>query len=162
MNKEEWKQLKESSNYLVSNTGKIKSLNYKRLGIEKELKQTINDRGYPCVFISKNGKYKKILIHQAVAKAFIPNPENKPQVNHIDGDKTNNNVNNLEWCTASENIKQAYKNGLRGKQVGNTYKKRCELAIEYIEKHTENIDRGKYYEDYVETYYLLKIIGGKE
>ena len=136
MNKEIWKTLSESDNYLISNTGKIKSLNYKRTGIEKELKQNINSRGYPYVFISKNSKYKNILIHQAVAKAFIPNPNNLPQVNHIDGNKTNNKVENLEWCNNRENIKHAYKNGLRGKQVGNTYKKRCELAIEYIEEHT--------------------------
>lgn len=59
--------------------------------------------GYLQVALQKHKKRKDEKIHRLVAEAFIPNPENKPQVNHIDGDKTNNNVNNLEWTTTSEN-----------------------------------------------------------
>ena len=76
------------------------------------LKQKVNKRGYAYVTISINGKLKDISIHRAVAETFIPNPENKPQVNHIDGDKLNNNVNNLEWCSAKDNMKHAVENKL--------------------------------------------------
>jgi len=69
--------------------------------------------GYYYVCLSKNGKVRKFKVNRLVAQAFIPNPDNKPFVNHIDGDKLNNNVNNLEWCTQSENMLHAYKYGLR-------------------------------------------------
>lgn len=67
--------------------------------------------GYYCVGLSK-GKTKTFRVHQLVAKAFIPNPENKPYVNHIDGNKVNNSVSNLEWCTCSENNLHNHKIGL--------------------------------------------------
>lgn len=79
----------------------------------KILKQTINSKGYSCVTIKYlDGSQKVITVHQLIAKTFIPNPDNKPQINHIDGNKQNNNINNLEWCTAKENIIHAYKTGL--------------------------------------------------
>lgn len=64
--------------------------------------------------LSQNGKIKNILVHRLVAKAFIPNNENKPHVNHKDFDRSNNNVNNLEWCTTYENMKHANSKLLKG------------------------------------------------
>lgn len=133
---EVWKDIKGFERlYQISNYGNIKSLNYKRTGKEQVLKQNINGRGYCYVNISINNKYKNILIHRAVAKTFIPTNNEKLDINHKDGNKQNNRVENLEWCTRSQNIQHAYNNGFKKGSKGMTYKKRCELAIEYIEEN---------------------------
>ena len=105
--------------YQISNNGDVKSLNRivkHRDGLrnisERILKISVS-RGYKFIALFKNGKGKSFLIHRLVAEAFIKNPENKPQVNHIDGNKLNNHVSNLEWCTSSENGIHAYKTGLQ-------------------------------------------------
>ncbi len=68
--------------------------------------------GYKMVSNTVNGKQKHFYVHRLLSKAFIPNPENKPQVNHIDGDRANNSLPNLEWVTAKENVVHAYQAGL--------------------------------------------------
>lgn len=68
-----------------------------------------NNKGYLFVCAKEEGRRKNLLIHRLVAEAFIPNPENKPEVNHIDGNPHNNKVDNLEWVTSSENRKHAYR-----------------------------------------------------
>ena len=84
------------------------------------MKSYINKRnGYVYIFLMKDNKSKNFRLHRLVAEAFIPNPENKLQVNHKDGNKLNNNVNNLEWCTHRQNINHAKENNL--------YKKRPEM-----------------------------------
>lgn len=101
--------------YQVSNFGRVKSLS-KKAGTspreEKILKHSFTRTGYLRVCLRKDNKNHAKNIHNLVANAFIENKENKPQINHVDGDKTNNHVNNLEWVTRSENINHAYKNGL--------------------------------------------------
>ena len=89
--------------YQVSNTGKVKSLNYRNTGKEKILKGGDNGYGYLKVGLCKDGKEKTCRINRLVAQAFIPNPDNLPEVNHIDKCKTNNCVENLEWCTSQYN-----------------------------------------------------------
>ena len=88
--------------YQVSNLGRIKSLNYKRTGRTKILK-LVKSNGYLDIILYNNGKCKHYLVHRLVAKAFIPNPDSLPEINHIDENKTNNKVDNLEWCTSKYN-----------------------------------------------------------
>lgn len=119
--KEVWKDIQGYEGiYQVSNLGKVKSLDRfirkkgKRNGVyhikEKILKSSTDDTGYLQVNLSKNGIYEKVHIHRLVAKAFIKNPYKKLQVNHIDGNRINSMVNNLEWVTDSENKFHAWKN----------------------------------------------------
>ena len=79
----------------------------------KPIAMQVSNVGYIRVELWCAGRGKKYQLHRLLAEAFIPNPENKPQVNHIDGDKRNNNLSNLEWCTQYENQIHAYKIGLQ-------------------------------------------------
>ena len=90
--------------YQISNFGRVRSLNYRGTGQTKVLSPGEGGRGYLLVNLCKNGKTKKYQVHRLVAEAFIPNWFDDPQVNHIDEDKTNNRVENLEWCSAKYNI----------------------------------------------------------
>lgn len=104
--------------YEISNLGNVKSIDRITIGINgikqhrkgKMLSFHYNRKGYKRVQL---GKYGVKVVHQLVAKAFIPNPENKPQVNHIDGNKENNSSDNLEWVTMKENLDHAWREGLR-------------------------------------------------
>ena len=124
--------------YKVSNLGRILSLDYKNTGKAELLNPGTNKDGYFQVILSKNKERKNCLVHRLVAETFLPNPENKPQVNHKDEDKTNNFVflnkdgtvnkekSNLEWKTPKENsnhgtrnerIARAHTNGKQSKRV---------------------------------------------
>lgn len=118
--KEIWKTIEDYPNYQVSNLGRVKSLarewivgiGNKRFHDEMILKLHNKKRGYKDVCLFKNGKRKYYFVHRLVAQAFILNPENKPEPNHIDGNPSNNKVNNLEWVTKSENRLHAIHTGL--------------------------------------------------
>lgn len=117
-----WKPVKDYEGiYEVSNLGRVKSLKkWRRTGInsgyfqkDKILKQDCNYNGYAKIDFHKNKVRKGFLVHRLVAEAFIPNPENKPQINHKNKIKLDNKVENLEWVTSSENIIHAFENGRR-------------------------------------------------
>ena len=96
--------------YQVSNFGRVKSFQKNKVKI---LKSNVGIGGYLRVILCKDFDKKNCFVHVLVAKAFIPNPEGKKQVNHRDGNKENNLVSNLEWMTPKENIKHAFYTGLR-------------------------------------------------
>lgn len=112
-----WRDIKNyEGDYQVSNSGNIKS--FKKLNNIKILKPGIS-RGYYFVSLCKNGKVKNFRISRLVAIHFIPNPENKPQINHKNGIKIFNHTENLEWSTNGENQVHAYKIGLKISKKGN-------------------------------------------
>lgn len=112
--KEIWKPIAGYEGlYEVSNLGNVASLNYQNTGKRKVLALKHHSSGYVTVTLCNRGVHKNKSIHTLVARTFIDNPKNLPQVNHIDGDKTNNTVENLEWVTAKENMRHAVQNGLR-------------------------------------------------
>lgn len=112
--------------YAVSNTGQVKSLfRYKKI-----LKPNVMKRGYCTVELFKGGQSKRLLIHRLVAEAFIPNPDNLPQVNHIDENPMNNSSDNLEWCTAKYNMNYGEGAKTRHLKIDYNTEKRKQIARE--------------------------------
>ena len=146
--KEEWRTIEGYEGlYEISNFGRVKSLpryvnNHtgQLLVKEKIIKQQKNHKGYATVTLGnkKSGNKKTMFVHRLLAKAFIPNPNNLPQINHIDGDKLNNKINNLEWCDNSYNQIHAYQNGLNWHHEGSGRKKKPVYQIDITTKEIVN------------------------
>lgn len=119
-NKEIWRNIENYKNYEISNLGRVRSKNReitRKDNIKTHIKSTMlkpqtSRKGYLRVSMYNCYGIKVISVHRLVAKAFIPNPNNLPQINHKDGNKTNNSVDNLEWCNNQYNQLHAIKNGL--------------------------------------------------
>ena len=103
MNKEEWRLIPDYPNYMISNLGRVKSLNYCRTGKERILKPGLFDR-YLVVTLTKNKVAKTFHVHKLVALVFIPNPDNYDHVHHINGNRLDNRVENLIWVDGHEHI----------------------------------------------------------
>ena len=129
LSKEIWCDIKDYEGlYRISNLGRVKSIirykqNHSKSQLVDEiiLKPSINNKGYYYVTLNKDGKQKHKIIHRLIAETFIPNPNNFPCVNHIDGNKMNNDISNLEWCSYSHNNKEAYRLGLKIGATKNKY-----------------------------------------
>lgn len=110
-----WKELDDLPNYEISNMGRLRNKNTLRI-----LKTRVSKLGYEHITITYGGEKYFRAIHRLVAKAFLINPDNKPEVNHIDENKLNNHVSNLEWMTKSENINHGTRNERVAKSVSKT------------------------------------------
>ena len=108
-----WKEIKNYEGlYEVSSYGNVRSLNYKRTYQAKILKTRINRHGYEVVDLSKDGVRKTCQVHRLVAETFLSNPEEFDTVDHIDSNKTNNHLNNLQWMSRGDNARKAWDDGL--------------------------------------------------
>jgi hypothetical protein len=137
MEKEEWKEVVAYTELLsVSNFGRVKNKENKLIKLDSVT-------GYPRVRFRKNGIVFRKLVHRYIAESFIPNPENKPYVNHINGIKHDNRVENLEWVTASENTVHAIKTGLMKGSEG-TKNPKSKLSEEEVLKIRIMYKTGKY------------------
>jgi hypothetical protein len=124
--------------YQVSTNGTIYSTRYKRY------RKLMKDRyGYSVVGLNKNGSQHFFLVHRLVAESFLPNPEKKPEVNHIDGNKQNNQIENLEWATRDENMEHAYAVGLAKKGNVPQKPKKARYNRRFTVEQAEAI-RGEY------------------
>ena len=130
-----WKIIPEDSRYEVSNLGRLRSNCF---GRTKILKLSPTSTGYLMTTFGQ--------IHRTVAKAFIPNPLNKEQVNHIDGNKSNNCVDNLEWVSSYENIKHAITTGLRKDGKGRNNPNYGKPSPTRIPVYAKELLSGNYYE----------------
>ena len=137
-----WKPIEENPVYLVSNYGRVRTIDHpvwckvnNSYSIRKGRFCTPtnnNSKRYWRVGVQINNRQKHLAIHRLVAKAFIPNPDNLPQINHIDGDKNNNKVSNLEWCNNGYNQAHAWKNSLKDITKMSEHSSLRKLTVEQV------------------------------
>ena len=149
MEKEIWKDFEDyEGKYQISNRGNVKSLNYRHTGKERILKPQKTGRGYLFVYLYKDGKAKKYLVHRLVAEVFLDNPEGYTEVNHKDENKTNNNADNLEWCSRSYNCSYNDKAKKAGKKTSEKMRGR-KLSEEHKKKIAEKLRGRKHSEEHI-------------
>ena len=154
---EEWKKIDfygEESKYAVSNFGNVMNLK-PRQGTEPYiLKPRVDKLGYLRLSLHFGNEHKNCLVHQLVARAFIPNPKYYKEINHKDGNKTNNHADNLEWCTRSQNMTHAFATGLKENKKGSEspLAKKCyeyDIKGNFIREWGSIVEAATYYGDVV-------------
>lgn len=115
----EWREIDGFPNYMVSNTGEIKSLNYNKTGKEKVLIPHKLSNGYLGINLYDNKRSCYLLIHRVVAQAFLPNPNGHKIINHKDENRSNNLVSNLEWCSCKYNLNYGNRNNKLSEKLYN-------------------------------------------
>ena len=113
----EWKPLNNFEGYFINELGEVKSARSYKGTKEKILKGSYNQQGYKTYSFIKDGKVYTKTLHRLLMETFIPNPNNLPCINHIDGNIQNNSLDNLEWCTYGHNEKEAYRLGLKQSRI---------------------------------------------
>jgi hypothetical protein len=148
-----WKSLngivKCGENYEVSNLGNVRNITTDRIK-----KCFVKSNGYHATTLYLDKEQKKYHIHRLVAQAFIPNPENKREVNHINGNKSDNTVVNLEWATRKENVQHCYSSGLKNQTGENNHS--AKLTEEDVRKIREYHSKGILQKDLAEMYEVSK------
>lgn len=159
---EQWKRIEDFPNYYISNLGKVRS---HKTSNTKIIDGWVSNAGYNRVTLRRHDKRYRRAVHRLVAEAFIPNPKNKSQVNHIDGDKLNNHVNNLEWVTSYENVKHSIKNNLNNPQKGEGHpfsKLKEEDVMRINERYDNGESSSEIAKDYPVNYRsVMDIVNGK-
>lgn len=152
---EKWYPIKEFEGlYEISNLSNIRSLPRNgTINNKKILKQTIDKNGYHTVTLHKNNKTKIFKVHRLMGINFIPNYENKSQINHIDGNKSNNLIENLEWCTPKENIRHSCRTGLT--------KINYQQIYDMHNKNKKPINQYNLYGNYIKTWESAREIENK-
>ena len=130
--------------YLITDRGSVYSTDFKHTGKVKRLKTRYDKDGYEIVTIYLDGKRYDLKVHRLVAIAFIPNPKNKPEVNHKNGNKKKNNKKNLEWATTGENIYHAFDNGLTVIDQNGEKNGSAKHTNKIIEKVCKSLESNKY------------------
>lgn len=147
--------------YQVSSMGRVKSLNYNHTKKPRILKQALSEKGYCLVSLVKDKQRKTKTIHILVAKSFIPNPEGKPTVDHINNIKTDNMVCNLRWATAIEQMRENEITRARHKKLVSEWgKKNIKKAIEAKKKRVKCLTTGKIFDSIAEAGKYYKINNG--
>lgn len=156
-----------SDRYEVSNLGRFRNTKTKRI-----IKQTLGKSGYYgyCASLGSRGKYKLFKIHRAVAESFIPNPNDYPIINHIDGNKLNNCVNNLEWCTNQYNVQHAFQMGFLDDSLSKLKElnKQNRKSIKGINIKTQQViefqsiqEAGRFLNSRIKTRHIVEVANGK-
>lgn len=133
---ERWATIDNFPNYMISDYGRVYSIKW-----DKIMKQKLDRYGYYTITLSNNGERKYPTIHRLVGKAFIKNPDNLPQINHIDSNRTNNFYKNLEWCDVLHNNRHSWKNGRKATWLGKSGDKSyTSIKIKIYDKDSNYIE----------------------
>jgi len=146
-----WSKVKNFSNYSISTSGCVRN------DLTQKIVKITTNRGYGRVGLYSNDRQnKKMLVHRLVAEAFLENPNKYPVVNHVDGNKLNNNLSNLEWCSISHNVKHSYSIGLSKPIPSNEKHHNSKLSMEIVNEIRLLYRQGMYQKDIAKKFGIIQ------